>query len=81
MSVRPRLPLPENGGPPRHSVSSVEPSVRIMTPNKHMLRAVTHKVLGRGRSGLRLSHFLSARVLIRQRAGADVGRYTHEGFL
>jgi len=52
-----------------------------MTPNKHMLRAVTHKVLGRGRSGLRLSHFLSARVLIRQRAGADVGRYTHEGFL
>jgi hypothetical protein len=45
-----------------------------MTPNKHMLRAVTYKVLGRGRSGFLLSQVLRARVLIRQRAGADVGR-------
>jgi hypothetical protein len=45
-----------------------------MTPNKHMLRAVTHKVLGRGRS--RLEPWLAprARVLTGQRAGADVGR-------
>lgn len=45
-----------------------------MAPNKHMLRAGTHKVLGRGRSGQALSLALRVRVLIRQRSGADVGR-------
>ena len=40
-----------------------------------MQRAGRHKVLGRGRSGLLLSQVLRARVLIRWRAGADVGRY------
>jgi hypothetical protein len=44
-------------------------------PNKHMLRAVTHKVLGRGRSGLAPCSAPRARVLMRRRAGADVGRY------
>jgi hypothetical protein len=44
-------------------------------PNKHMLRAVTHKVLGRGRPSLVPSSAPRARVLIGQRAGADVGRY------
>jgi hypothetical protein len=39
-----------------------------------MLRAVTHKVLGRGRSDLPLSQVPRARVLTRRRAGADVSR-------
>jgi hypothetical protein len=43
-------------------------------PNKHMQRAGTHKVLGRGRSSLLLSQVPLARVLMRRRAGADVGR-------
>ena len=43
-------------------------------PNKHMLRAGTHKVLGRGRSGVVLRQVPLARVLIRWRAGADVNR-------
>jgi hypothetical protein len=46
-----------------------------MTPNKHMLRAVTHKVLGRGRPDLPLLQVLRARVLMRRCAGADVGRW------
>ena len=45
-----------------------------LAPNKHMLRAGTHKVLGRGRSGLVLSQVPLARVLMRWRAGADVNR-------
>ncbi len=53
----------------------MEPSVTIMTPNKHMQRAGKDKVLGRGRSGILLSKVLRARVLIRQSAGADVGRW------
>jgi hypothetical protein len=52
----------------------VEPSVAIMTPNKHMQRAGTHKVLGRGRVSFVPCSAPRARVLIRQRAGADVGR-------
>jgi hypothetical protein len=43
-------------------------------PNKHMQRAVTHKVLGRGRSSLVPVSAPRARVLTGQRAGADVGR-------
>ena len=43
-------------------------------PNKHMLRAVTHKVLGRGRFGLVSCAAARARVLTGLRAGADVGR-------
>jgi hypothetical protein len=43
-------------------------------PNKHMLRSVTHKVLGRGRESLAVWSAPRARVLIGQRAGADVGR-------
>jgi hypothetical protein len=46
-----------------------------MTPNKHMLRAGRHKVLGRGRSGLLQSQVPRARVLMRRRAGADVSRW------
>jgi hypothetical protein len=51
-----------------------------MTPrresaNKHMLRAGTHKVLGRGRSEVLLSQVPRARVLMRPRAGAVVGRW------
>jgi hypothetical protein len=50
-----------------------------MTPrresaNKHMQRAGTHKVLGRGRPDHLPSQVLLARVLKRQRAGADMGR-------
>jgi hypothetical protein len=44
------------------------------SPNKHMLRAVTHKVLGRGRGRLLLEQVMRARVLLAQRSGADVGR-------
>jgi hypothetical protein len=39
-----------------------------------MLRAVMHKVLGRGRVSLVPSSAQRARVLTRQRAGADVNR-------
>jgi hypothetical protein len=46
----------------------------MSSPNKHMLRAVTHKVLGRGRSALVLGQVMRARVLMRWRSGADVGR-------
>ena len=45
-----------------------------MTPNKHMLRAGIHKVLGRGRSGVVLGQVPLARVLMGRRAGADVNR-------
>ena len=45
-----------------------------MTPNKHMQRAGTHKVLGRGRGSPGVPHVGRARVLMVQRAGADVGR-------
>ncbi len=45
-----------------------------LAPNKHMLRAGTHKVLGRGRSGVLLAQVLRARVLMRRCAGADVNR-------
>jgi hypothetical protein len=44
------------------------------SPNKHMLRAVTHKVPGRGRGRLVLKQVMRARVLTRQLAGADVRR-------
>jgi hypothetical protein len=47
---------------------------RKLSPDKHMQRAGTHKVLGRGRSGLVLSQILLARVLMRRQAGADVNR-------
>ena len=52
-----------------------------MTPrresaNKHMQRAGTHKVLGRGRSTSVPVQVPRARMLIGQRAGADVNRYT-----
>jgi hypothetical protein len=46
-----------------------------MTPNNHMLRAVTDKVLGRGRGRFVLKQVMRARVLLAQRTGADVGRY------
>ena len=50
-----------------------------MTPrhesaNKHMQRAGTHKVLVRGRTDVSYSQVPLARVLMRQRAGADVKR-------
>jgi hypothetical protein len=44
-------------------------------PNKHMLRAGMHKVLGCGRSSAAPSSALRACVLMRQRAGAVVGRW------
>jgi hypothetical protein len=43
-------------------------------PNKHMQRAVTHEVLGRGRIDLVPFQAPLARVLKGQRAGADVNR-------
>jgi hypothetical protein len=43
-------------------------------PNKHMQRTGAHKVLGRGRVSLVPWSALRARVLMRQPAGADVGR-------
>jgi len=45
-----------------------------LSPNKHMQRAGTHKVLGRGRSVVLQSKVYLARVLTGRRAGADVGR-------
>ena len=49
-------------------------SSRRLSPNKHMQRAGTHKVLGRGRSGILLSQVPLACVLMRRSAGADVNR-------
>ena len=46
----------------------------LVPPNKHMQRAGTHKVLGRGRLGMTPSSLPPARVLNGQRAGADVNR-------
>ena len=46
-----------------------------LTPNKHMQRAGTHKVLGRGRSTSVPVLVPRDRVLTGQRAGADVNRY------
>jgi hypothetical protein len=43
-----------------------------LSPNKHMQRAGTHKVLGRGRSSVLLSQVCLARVLMRRRSGSDV---------
>ena len=43
-------------------------------PNKHMQRAGTNKVLGRGRVGLVPCSAPRARVLTGHPAGADVGR-------
>jgi hypothetical protein len=43
-----------------------------LSPNKHTQRAVNHKVLGRGRSGLLPKSASHARVLTVQPAGADV---------
>jgi hypothetical protein len=48
--------------------------VKPLSPNKHMQRAGTHKVLGRGRWSLVPWSSPRARVLIGQPAGADVGR-------
>ncbi len=45
-----------------------------LPPNKHMQRAGTHKVLGRGRLSPVLCSTPRARVLRGTRAGADVGR-------
>jgi hypothetical protein len=42
--------------------------------NKNMLRAGTHKALGRGRLSLVPSSTSRVRVLTRQPAGADVNR-------
>lgn len=44
------------------------------SPNNHMLRAVTHRVLGRGRGRLLPEQVMRARVLLAQRTGEDVGR-------
>ncbi len=46
-----------------------------MTPNKHMQRSGTDKVLGRGRGHAGVIHVGRARVLRRTRAVADVGRW------
>jgi hypothetical protein len=43
-------------------------------PNKHMRRAGTHKVLGRGQPCIVLGSAPRARVLTGHRAGADVNR-------
>jgi hypothetical protein len=45
----------------------------IAPPNKHMLRAGMHKVLGRARLNLVLGLAPRARVPTDQRAGADLG--------
>jgi hypothetical protein len=45
-----------------------------LSPNKHMQRAVTHKVLGRGRPSLVPCSAPRARVLTGLLAGADVDR-------
>jgi hypothetical protein len=46
-----------------------------MSPNKHMQRAGTHKVLGRGRQGVVHWSAPRARVLTGKPAGADVSRW------
>ena len=51
----------------------IEGPIRL-SPNKHMQRAGTHKVLCRGRVSLVPRSTPRARVLIRRRAGADVNR-------
>ena len=48
--------------------------MHVVSPNKHMQRAGRQKVLGRGRVSLVACSAPRARVLIRQRAGADVNR-------
>ena len=50
------------------------PTVGRLSPNKRMLRAGMHKVLGRGRGRPVLEQVMRARVLLTQRTGADVGR-------
>ena len=55
-------------------ISSRVPLIHRVAPNKHMQRAGTYKVLGRGRSSLVPGSVLRARVLTGQPAGADVGR-------
>ena len=49
--------------------------MNTVSANKHMQRAGTHKVLGRGRPSQSLVSALHARVLRGRRAGADVGRW------
>ena len=51
---------------------------RTSSPNKSLQRAGTHKVLGRGRSSLFLISLPRARVLLAQRAVAELGRYATE---
>jgi hypothetical protein len=46
----------------------------FMSSNNRMQRAVTHKVLGRGRDTLACVHVCHARVPTGRRAGADAGR-------
>jgi hypothetical protein len=49
-----------------------------MSHNNRMQRAVTHKVLGRGRDAAARKIFMRARVPTSWRAGADAGRWaTH----
>jgi hypothetical protein len=47
-----------------------------VAPNKSLQRAVTDKVLGRGRPSAERTRALRARVLKRQRAAAELNRYT-----
>jgi hypothetical protein len=47
-----------------------------VSPNKHLLRTGTHKVLGRGRAAATPCRAARARALLAQPTGADVGRYT-----
>jgi hypothetical protein len=54
-----------------NAMRNLDPPV---SPNKHMQRAGTHKVLGRGRESQVPCSALRARVLIGRRAGADVNR-------
>jgi hypothetical protein len=50
-------------------------SAFVVTPNNRMQRAVTHKVLGRGRGRAAVEQVIRARVPTSRRAGADAGRY------
>ncbi len=50
------------------------PTGRAVSPNNHMQRAGTHKVLSRGRLSVMPNSTPHTRVLTGQRAGADVGR-------
>jgi hypothetical protein len=45
-----------------------------VSPNKSLQRSGAHKVLGRGRSAFALQQVLHARVLIGQRAAAELSR-------